>query len=86
MIKDDIKEHARNLIAEFYLCASAKPKSNAVDIQIDKDLCLKWVDHLVKQINWGEDNDIAEACYQLESRLQPLKEKVIIEVLKHGAV
>jgi hypothetical protein len=82
----DIKERARDLLAEFYLCASAKPKTNAVDIQLDKDACSIWANHLIKQINWGEDNDIAEAYCQLESRLQPLKEKVIIEVLTNGAI
>ena len=86
MINNDIKEHARNLIAEFYLCSRAKPKSNAVDIQLEKDACAKWTNHLIRQINWGEDNDIAEAVYQLESRLRYLKEKVVIEVLTNGTV
>ena len=82
----DIKERARDLLAEFYLCARAKPKANVVDIQIDKDACSLWANHLIKQINWGEDNDITETYYQLESRLQLLKEKVIIEVLTNGSV
>jgi hypothetical protein len=86
MTTDDIKEHARNLIAEFYLCSHAKPKSNAVDIQLEKDSCAKWADYLIRQINWGEDNDIAEASHQLESRLRYLKEKVVIEVLKNGTI
>jgi predicted nucleotide-binding protein (sugar kinase/HSP70/actin superfamily) len=82
----DIREHARNLIAEFYLCSHAKPRNNAVDIQIEKDACSEWVNYLIRQINWGEDNDVAEASHQLESRLRYLKEKVIIEVLTNGAI
>jgi hypothetical protein len=82
----DIREHARNLLAEFYLCSHAKPRTNAVDIQIEKDACAEWATHLIKQINWGEDNDVAEACHQLESRLSYLKKKVIIEVLTNGTV
>jgi hypothetical protein len=50
MTTSDIKEHARNLIAEFYLCSHAKPKSNAVDIQLEKDSCAKWADYLIRQI------------------------------------
>ena len=82
----DIREDARNLLAEFYLCLHAKPRSNAVDIQLEKDSCSKWANHLIRQINWGEDNDVAEACYQLESRLSHLKKKVIIEVLTNGTI
>jgi hypothetical protein len=82
----DIREDARNLLAEFYLCIHAKPRYNAVDIQLEKDACTEWANHLIRQINWGEDNDVAEACHQLESRLIPLKKKVIIEVLTNGTV
>jgi hypothetical protein len=82
----DIREHARDLLSEWYLCLHAKPKSNAVDIQIEKDSCANWADHLIRQINWGEDNDVAEACHQLESRLLHLKKKVIIEVLTNGSI
>jgi hypothetical protein len=82
----DVREDARNLLAEFYLCLHAKPRYNAVDIQLEKDACTEWANHLIRQINWGEDNDVAEACHQLESRLIPLKKKVIIEVLTNGTV
>jgi hypothetical protein len=37
-------------------------------------------------MNWGSEAELAEACYQLESRLQPLKKKIIIEVLQNGTV
>lgn len=82
----DPRERASMLLAEWLMCKDARPKRNAVDIQIDKDLCQTWAQHLAKQFHWGTDSEITEACDQLESRLQPLKEKIVIEVLKNGSV
>jgi hypothetical protein len=82
----DFKEYADQLIEEYNLCAKARPKHNAVDIQILKDSVGKWASHLATQRSWGTENDIAEACYQLAPRLQELKEQVIFEVLKNGTV
>ena len=80
----DWKARADELLAEFELCCKAKPKRNAVDIQLEKDACAKWAHHLNTQRGWGTDSEIAEACNQLEPRLAKLKEHIIIEVLKHG--
>ena len=82
----DFKEYADRLIEEYNLCCRARPKHNAVDIQILKDSVGKWASHLATQRSWGTETDIAEACYQLAPRLQELKEQVIIEVLTNGAV
>ena len=82
----DFKEYADQLIEEYDLCCRAKPKQNAVDIQLLKDSVGKWASHLATQRSWGTDTEIAEACYQLAPRLQELKEQVIIEVLTNGAV
>jgi hypothetical protein len=57
-----------------------------VDIQLLKDSVGKWASHLATQRSWGTDTEIAEACYQLESRLTPLKEKIVIEVLQNGTI
>jgi hypothetical protein len=76
--------YAQQLLEEFNLCIQAKPKHDAVNIQLEKDACAKWAYHLNTQIGWGTENEIAEACYQLESRLKKLKEKLIIEILQHG--
>jgi hypothetical protein len=80
------KEHASQLLAEWIQCKYARPKSNAVDIQLDKDNCQVWAQHLTRQYHWGSDLEISEACYQFEPRLRELREKVIIEILKNGAV
>ncbi len=82
----DFRQHADELLAEWNLCKNARPKHNAVDIQILKDSCKKWAMHLHSQIQWGNELEIAEACHQLEPRLKELKEQVIIEILKYGTV
>ena len=55
-------------------------------IQIEKDTCGRWAANLMHCLNWGTEAEIAEACYQLEHRLKPLKEKIIIEVLQNGTI
>ena len=80
------KEHANNVLREWALCSTARPKNNAVNIQIEKDTCGRWAVNLIHNINWGSEREIVEACHQLESRLKPLKEKIVIEVLQNGAV
>ena len=80
------KDRADELLEEFNLCCRAKPKHNAVDVQLEKDSVAKFAYHLSTQRSWGTDNEIAEACYQLEPRLQRLKEKLVMEILTNGPV
>jgi hypothetical protein len=82
----DQSARADQLIEEFNLCMKAKPRGNAIEVQMEKDACAKWAYHLNTQRSWGSELEIAEACNQLEPRLKQLREKVIIEILKHGAV
>jgi hypothetical protein len=82
----NFKDYADQLIEEYNLCCKARPKNNAVDIQILKDSVGKWASHLATQRSWGTDNEIAEACYQFAPKLKELKEQVIIEVLTNGSV
>ena len=82
----DWKARADELLAEFDLCCHAKPRHDAVNIQLDKDSCAKFAHHLNTQRSWGTDNEIAEACYQLEPRLNKLKEKLVMEILTNGPV
>ena len=78
------REKAQEVLDDFKMCYVAKPKHNAVDLQIEKDTCNKWATHLNNLLTWGSEQEIAEACHQLEPRLKRLKEKIIIEVLQHG--
>ena len=80
----DYKELADNLVKEWVLCLDAKPKHNVVDIKLEKDQCEQWILHLMKTRLWGTEIELAEACYQVDSRLKTLKEKIVIEVLTHG--
>lgn len=82
----DYKEQADLLIKEWALCLDAKPKHNAVDIKLEKDQCEEWIMHLMKIRLWGTENELAEACYQVDARLKTLKEKIVIEVLQNGSV
>lgn len=82
----DWKQRADELLAEFDLCCRAKPRHDAINVQLEKDSVAKFAYHLATQRGWGTDNEIAEACYQFEPRLQRLKEKLIIEILTNGSV
>ena len=82
----DWQQRADDLLKEFDLCCRAKPKHGVVDIQLEKDSVAKFAYHLNTQRSWGTDNEIAEACYQLEPKLQRLKEKLVMEILTNGPV
>jgi hypothetical protein len=82
----DFRQQAQELLSTYELCMKAKPRHDAVNVQLEKDAVTRWATHLNYQLGWGTDNDIAEACYQLESRLRHLKEKLVMEILQHGAV
>jgi hypothetical protein len=82
----DWKAHAETLLEEFNLCIRAKPKHDAVNIQLEKDSVSKWAVHLNNQLGWGTENEIAEACHQLEPRLTELKKKLVFEILQNGSV
>jgi len=80
----DWKARAKELIDEFNMCCRAKPMHNAVDLQLEKDAVSKWAVHLNNQLGWGSELEIAEACHQLEPRLEALKKKLVIELLTGG--
>ena len=80
------KERAEQILREWALCMNARPKYNAVDIQIEKDVCGRFATNLIQNLNWGSELELVEACNQLETRLKPLKEKIVIEVLQNGSV
>lgn len=82
----DFREHAKQLLEEFNLCLRARPKHNAVDVQLEKDRLSKWAVLLNNQLGWGTEHEIAEACYQFEPKLKQLKEKLVMEILTNGSV
>jgi hypothetical protein len=74
------------MIDEYALCCNAKPRHDAINIQLDKDACAQKVKVLSRHLGWGEDDDIASACEALEPKLNALKEKLVFEILKNGTV
>ena len=82
----DHRVRADQLIEEFNLCMRARPRGNAVEVQLEKDACAKWAHHLLTQRSWGSDLEVAEACNQLEPKLKQLREKVLIELLTNGSL
>jgi hypothetical protein len=82
----DWKSRADELIEQYNNCCKARPRHGAVDVQLEKDMVGEWARHLATQRSWGSDNEIAEACHQLEPRLRQLKEKLIIEILTNGTI
>ena len=82
----DWKSRADILLEEFDLCCKAKPRHDAINVQLEKDACAKFAHNLNTQRKGGSDFEIAEACHQLEPRLQQLKEKLVMEILTNGPV
>lgn len=82
----DYRQKAENLLEDFNLCLLAKPRHDAVNIQLEKDAVARWAYHLNNQLAWGTENELAEACLQLEPRLNKLREKLVFEILKDGPV
>lgn len=82
----DWKARADELLEEFNLCCRAKPRHDAINIQLEKDAVSRWAVHLNNQRGWGTDIEIAEACLQLEPRLNELKKKLVFEILQNGSI
>jgi len=80
----NVRDRAVEVLNEFYLCYKSKPRHNAISLQLEKDSCEVCAGQLNNLLAWGNDEQIAEACNELEPRLKSLKEKIIIEVLRHG--
>jgi len=80
----DWKLRGEELLAEYDACCRARPYHNAIDVELAKESCARFASNLNTQLNWGGENDIAEACYQLEPRLKKFKETVILDILTDG--
>jgi len=82
----DWRQRADELLKEFELCCKAKPKHDAINVQLEKDTVAKFAYHLNTQRGWGSELEIAEACHQLEPRLNELKKKLVFEILQNGSI
>ena len=59
------KERAEQILREWALCSNARPKYNAVDIQIEKDTCGRWATNLIHNLNWGSEATAINAPYMI---------------------
>lgn len=75
------------LLEDWQRCKHAKPRGDAVNLQVERDRLDMWAQQLGHLLIWEtNDNLIAETCYQFESRLTHYREKVILEILTHGTI
>ena len=82
----DWRQRADELLKEFDLCCRAKPRHDAINVQLEKDSVAKFAYNLATQRGWGTELEIAEACHQLEPRLNELKKKLVLEILQNGSI
>ena len=77
---------AQALLDEWQCYRGARPREHVLDIQHDKDQLATWAMLLQRTMLWStSDNELAEVCYQFESRLTQFKDKIVIELLTGGA-
>lgn len=83
----DFGTHGQELLREWYLYKSARPKEHVVDIQRDKDDLQRWANLLQVTLLWeADEHRLADACHQFEIRLNSFKDKIVIELLTGGTV
>jgi hypothetical protein len=82
-----IQQRGEQLLEEWTLCKNAKPKSDAINLQIERDALEHWANYMSRNLSWHPSHvHTAESIYQFESRLKSYREKVIVEILTHGSV
>lgn len=82
----DFVSHGQDLLREWYIYRSARPKAHVFDIQRDKDDLQQWASFLQTTLLWENDPiRISEACHQFEARLKSFKEKIVVELLTGGS-
>lgn len=86
----DFSEWAQSLLLEWEMVRKARPKSDlatSVDLECSRESLNEWESLLRRNLfDKQPSRDLAEACYQFESRLKKYKEKVILEALNHGSI
>ena len=82
----DFRSLGQDLLREWFVYKSAKPREHVFDIQRDKDDLTQWAKLLQTVLLWESDeNRIAETCHEFERRLESFKEKIVIELLTGGS-
>lgn len=82
----DWQSRARELLNDWESYRCARPREHVWDIQAEKDQISIWASRLHDHMLWSDNlNELAEACYQFESKLNTFKDKIVLELLTNGA-
>ena len=87
---NDFIAWAQQLLDDWATVRGCRPRTNidsAVELEYLKDQLDDWA-HLLRRYSFDKEStiDLAETCYQFESRLEKYKKKVVIEALHHGTI
>jgi hypothetical protein len=85
---DLVKQLAESLLDQWSQYQKLSPANQhfpePVELTIMKDDMARWADHLLKQLRWGNDIDVAKATYNFEMRFNIFRDRITIDVLKNG--
>jgi hypothetical protein len=81
----DSKEQAKILLDDWEKCRNARPRANAADVQISKDQLENKARRLGWMLTWDR-TQLDENCKIFAQELEQYKKKVVLEILRHGAV
>lgn len=82
----DCRVRGQELLKEWQLYKTARPREHVFDIQRDKEDLACRANLLQTVVMWDEDESrIEQDCLQFETRLALFKEKIVLELLTRGA-
>lgn len=86
----DFVAWSQSLLDEWQIVKNARPRTNmvsSVDLEYAREIIDEWA-VLLRRYSFDKEPsvELAEACYQFETRLEKYKKKVIIETLQHGTI
>jgi hypothetical protein len=86
----DFVAWSQSLLEEWQTVKNARPKTDlvsSVDLEYAREIIEEWA-ILLRRYSFDKtsSSQLADACYQFETRLAKYKKKVIIETLQHGTI
>lgn len=83
---NELHQHAKKLLDDFWLCMQSRAQINVIDIQLDKEKCVTWAISLNHRLTYGSDEEIHKAITELEPRLEQLKKRLCFDILKSDRI
>lgn len=83
-------EWAKSLLVDWENVRTCRPLTDlesSVDIECLRESIDEWAT-LLRRYSFDKESssDLAETCYQFESRLEKYKKRIVIETLHHGTI